>query len=120
MFEKHLFQPARSISLGSNETIKQAVMAGMGISLLSMHTLPLELKTGGVCILDVIGTPIDRTWYVVHMSSKRLLPAGQQFRQFLMEHTAPSLLRDYRQYTHRNTTGKNGGKAKIQPIADNP
>lgn len=120
MFEKHLFRPARSISLGSNETIKQAVMAGMGISLLSMHTLPLELKTGGVCILDVIGTPIERTWYVAHMTSKRLLPAGQQFRQFLMEHTAPSLLRDYREYTHHDAAGQNGGNPKIQPLVYNP
>ena len=108
MFKTHLFQPAHSISLGSNETIKQAVMAGMGISLLSMHTLPLELKTGDVCILDVVGTPIERTWYVVHMTSKRLLPAGQRFRQFLMEHTAPSLLRDYREYTHHDTAGAQG------------
>ena len=58
--------------------------------------------------LYVVGTPIERTWYVVHMTSKRLLPAGQRFRQFLMEHTAPSLLRDYREYTHHDTAGAQG------------
>lgn len=98
MFKNHLFQPARSISMGSNETIKQAVMAGMGISLISMHTLPLELKTGEVCLLDAIGTPIERTWYVVHMNSKRLLPAGQKFRAFLMDNASLSLRQDYGAY----------------------
>ena len=98
MFKNHLFTPARTISMGSNETIKQAVMAGMGVSLLSLHTLPLELKTGEVSLLDVIGTPIERTWYVVHMNAKRLLPAGQQFRQFLLEQAAPGLEQEFGRY----------------------
>jgi LysR family transcriptional regulator, low CO2-responsive transcriptional regulator len=118
MFKNHLFQPARSISLGSNETIKQAVMAGMGVSLLSLHTLPLELKTGDICILDVVGTPIERTWYVVHMNSKRLLPAGQQFRQFLLEHTAPGLNRDYREFLPGGTGRPAAGDAKMARHAD--
>ncbi|WP_428825859.1 LysR substrate-binding domain-containing protein [Azonexus sp. IMCC34842] len=101
MFRNHLFTPARTISLGSNETIKQAVMAGMGISLLSLHTLPLELKTGEICLLDVIGTPIERTWYVVHMNSKRLLPAGQKFRNFLLDHAAPNLEQEFGSYLLR-------------------
>jgi DNA-binding transcriptional LysR family regulator len=98
MFKNHLFTPARTISMGSNETIKQAVMAGMGIALISLHTLPLELKTGEVSILDVIGTPIERTWYVVHMNSKRLLPAGQQFRSFLLDEATPSLQDEFDRY----------------------
>lgn len=98
MFKNHLFTPPRTISMGSNETIKQAVMAGMGIALISLHTLPLELKTGEVSILDVIGTPIERTWYVVHMNSKRLLPAGQKFRSYLLEQAAPSLADEYDRY----------------------
>jgi DNA-binding transcriptional LysR family regulator len=101
MFKNHLFTPARTISLGSNETIKQAVMAGMGISLLSLHTLPLELKTGEISVLDVIGTPIERTWYVVHMNSKRLLPAGQKFRSFLLDHAAPGLEQEFGSYLRR-------------------
>lgn len=115
MFKNHLFQPARSISLGSNETIKQAVMAGMGVSLLSMHTLPLELKTGDLRILDVVGTPIERTWYVVHMNSKRLLPAGQQFRQFLMENTALNLARDYSEFLPGDGGDRRTGNAEAIP-----
>ncbi len=91
MFKNHLFTPARTMTLGSNETIKQAVMAGMGISLLSLHTLPLELKTAEICILDVLGTPIERTWYVVRMNNKRLLPAGVKFREFLLNEAAKGL-----------------------------
>ena len=104
MFKNHLFTPARTISLGSNETIKQAVMAGMGISLLSLHTLPLELKTREICLLDANGTPIERTWYVVHMNSKRLLPAGQKFRSFMLDHAAPSLEQEFGSYLPRQKT----------------
>lgn len=100
MFKKHLFTPAHTISMGSNETIKQAVMAGMGIALISLHTLPLELKTGEVALLDVIGIPIERVWYVVHMNAKRLLPAGQRFRAFLLDHAAPTLAADFGAYLH--------------------
>ena len=98
MFKRHLFTPARTIGMGSNETIKQAVMAGMGVSLLSLHTLPLELKTRELCILDVIGTPIERTWYVVHMNAKRLMPAGVKFRSFLLDETATSLSLEFDRY----------------------
>ena len=85
MFKNHLFTPEKTLSLGSNETIKQAVMAGMGISLISLHTLMLELKTGALKILDVQGTPIERKWYLVHMNGKRLLPSGQRFKSYLLE-----------------------------------
>jgi DNA-binding transcriptional LysR family regulator len=98
MFKNHLFTPPRTISMGSNETIKQAVMAGMGVALMSLHTLPLELKTGEVSILDVIGTPIERTWYVVNMNAKRLLPAGQRFRQYLLEQSAIALDLEFGRY----------------------
>ena len=87
MFKQHLFRPARLLLMGSNETVKQAVMAGMGISLLSLHTLALELRCGEVCLLDVIGTPVVRTWHVVHMQAKQLTPASRAFRQFLLEET---------------------------------
>lgn len=103
MFRNHLFTPARTMSMGSNETIKQAVIAGMGIALISLHTLPLELKTSEVTVFDVIGTPIDRTWYVVHMKSKRLLPAGLRFREYLLTHAAPSLDNEFGRYLQSRT-----------------
>lgn len=95
MFKHHLFQPAKVVTLGSNETIKQAVMAGMGVSLLSLHTLLLELRTGEIALLDVNGTPIARTWQIVHMASKHLSPACEMFRRFLLENAAFQLQADY-------------------------
>jgi LysR family transcriptional regulator, low CO2-responsive transcriptional regulator len=95
MFETHLFTPAKVTTLGSNETIKQAVMAGMGIGVLSLHTLSLELRSREIVLLDVIGTPIDRVWHIVHMTSKWLSPASQAYRTFLLENTATYLEHEY-------------------------
>ncbi|MGO4812152.1 LysR family transcriptional regulator [Cupriavidus sp. 2MCAB6] len=95
MFKHHLFAPAKVVTLGSNETIKQAVMAGMGISLLSLHTLSLELRTKEIALLDVAGTPIERVWHIAHMASKRLMPASEGCRAFLLEQTAEYLGREY-------------------------
>lgn len=95
MFKHHLFTPAKVVTLGSNETIKQAVIAGMGVSLLSLHTLLLELRTGEIALLDVNGTPIARTWQIVHMATKRLSPACEMFRRFLLDNAACQLHADY-------------------------
>lgn len=101
MFRQHLFVPARSVTLGSNETIKQAVMAGMGVSLISLHTLALELRTGEIALLDVNGTPIERTWQLVHSRSKQLSPTCLAFRRFLLEHAEPYLESEYARFALR-------------------
>ncbi|MGF6753700.1 LysR family transcriptional regulator [Paraburkholderia sp. GAS42] len=100
-FRQHLFVPARTVTLGSNETIKQAVMAGMGVSLISLHTLALELRTGEIALLDVNGTPIERTWQLVHSRSKQLSPTCLAFRRFLLEHAEPFLEKEYAQFAFR-------------------
>lgn len=82
--ERH-FEPHITMEMGSNETIKQAVMAGMGVSFLSLHTVGLELQTGLLKLLEVEGTPVMRTWQVVHLNSKVLSPAAEAFRYFLIE-----------------------------------
>jgi DNA-binding transcriptional LysR family regulator len=95
MFKHHLFTPAKTMTLGSNETIKQAVAAGMGVSLLSLHTLLLELRVGEIALLDIAGTPIERIWHIVHLRSKRLSPTCRVFRRFLLDNTAEYLEREY-------------------------
>jgi len=95
MFRQHLFTPAKVVTLGSNETIKQAVMAGMGVSLISLHTLLLELRTKEIALLDVNGTPIERTWQIVHLRAKQLSPTCTVFRQFLLEQAAAYLDHEY-------------------------
>jgi len=69
--------PARRIEMGTNETIKQAVMAEMGIALLSAHTIAAEVEAGRIAVLDVQGLPMMRRWYVVKRQDKRLLPAAR-------------------------------------------
>jgi len=88
LFASHGLEFQASMEASSNETIKQAVMAGMGISLLSGHTVGLELKTGLVAMLNVAGLPIMRDWYVMHLRSKQLSPIAAAFRQFLLDHGA--------------------------------
>jgi LysR family transcriptional regulator, low CO2-responsive transcriptional regulator len=77
-----------AMEVSSNETIKQAVMANMGISFLSSHTVGLELAAGKLVILDVVGMPIVRDWYVIHLADKILAPIPAAFRTFLLEHGA--------------------------------
>jgi DNA-binding transcriptional LysR family regulator len=79
-------EPRVTMEMASNETIKQAVMAGMGLSFLSLHTLGLELDNRLIAVLDVEGAPIVRAWNVVHMLSKLLSPAAEAFRYFVLEH----------------------------------
>jgi DNA-binding transcriptional LysR family regulator len=77
-----------SMEVSSNETIKQAVMADMGVSFISSHTVGLELAAGKLVLLDVVGLPIVRDWYVIHLRDKRLAPIPTAFRTFLLEHGA--------------------------------
>ena len=74
-----------SMEVSSNETIKQAVMAGMGISFISMHTVSLELAAGKLVVLNVSGLPLVRDWYVIHLRDKRLSPIATAFREFLLK-----------------------------------
>ena len=111
VFKQHLFTPRRIITMGSNETVKQAVMAGMGVSLLSLHTLELELRTKEIGVLDVIGTPVMRNWHLVHMAAKKLAPAADAFRQFLLENAQPYLSETFAPLDRRDSRQKPRRKA---------
>jgi len=77
--------PRIGMEMGSNETIKQAVMAGLGIAFLSAHTVAVELTDGRLVRLDVAGLPIVRQWFIVKLARRRLLPAAEALRQFLIQ-----------------------------------
>jgi DNA-binding transcriptional LysR family regulator len=68
----------------SNETIKQAVMAGIGIAFISAHTIAMELGLGRLVILDVLGMPIRRQWYSVSRTDLSASPAMYAFNTFLV------------------------------------
>jgi len=74
------------MEMASNETIKQAVMAGMGVAFISRHTIDLELQTSRLVVLDVRGTPVMRQWHVAHLSKKRLSPTAAAFKEFVLDH----------------------------------
>lgn len=73
------------MELPSNESIKQAVMAGMGLSFLSTRTIRHELRAGHIVLLDIEGLPQINQWFVTHLRSKKLSPAARAFQQFLVE-----------------------------------
>ncbi|MDM0105396.1 LysR family transcriptional regulator [Variovorax sp. J22R24] len=73
-----------AMEIRSTETIKQAVIAGMGVSFVSAHTVSQELRSGSLSVLDVQGLPLIRNWYVVHRRTKRLPPVAQAFKDFLV------------------------------------
>lgn len=80
-------QPRFEFELTSNESMKQAVMAGMGLAFISLHTIGLEYRTGNLAILDVEGLPLIRRWMMVQLEEKRLSPAAEAFREFLIAET---------------------------------
>ena len=84
-FQQHRAEPRIVMEMPSNETIKQAVMAGMGLSFLSLHTLGLELRAGEIELVHVENSPVIRTWNVVHLQSRLLSPAAEAFRYFILE-----------------------------------
>ncbi len=67
-----------------NETIKHAVRSGLGLSVVSLHTIELELETNKLQILDVENFPIMRQWYLVYRVGKRLSPVAEAFKDFLL------------------------------------
>jgi len=84
-FAEARIKPASIMTMASNETIKQAVMANMGVSFLSLHTTGLEVQTGLLKVLDVDGLPVVRRWQVVHVRAKLLSPAAEALRYYLLE-----------------------------------
>jgi DNA-binding transcriptional LysR family regulator len=89
LFDDHHTPLKVVMEVPSNETIKQAVMAGMGLSFLSMRTVRHELASGRLALLEIQGLPQINHWYVTHLSSKKLSPAALAFKDFLIEQGGP-------------------------------
>ncbi len=81
---RHDIKPRIGMEIGSNETIKQAVMAGLGIAFISAHTIAAEIADHRLVVLDVVGLPELRQWFVVRPAAKRLMPAARALRDFLV------------------------------------
>ena len=94
--DKHHLKPTFVMEMPSNEAIKQAVMAGMGVSLLSLHTIGLELNSGLIAVPTVEDLPLMRRWNIVNRAAKQLSPAAEAFRYFVLDHGEAHLARMFR------------------------
>lgn len=83
-FDERRFEPRLAMEMSSNETIKQAVMAGLGVAFISAHTVAAEIAEGRLVVLDVRGLPVVRKWYLLRPKAKKLLPAGTALWKFLV------------------------------------
>ncbi len=84
-FSEQGIRLSKGSEMSTNEAIKQAVQAGMGLGILSLNTVTLELETRRLTVLDAEAFPILRHWYVVHREGKRLSTVAQAFKMFLLE-----------------------------------
>jgi DNA-binding transcriptional LysR family regulator len=91
LFAERGFVPKIGNVMSSNETIKQAVMADMGLAFISRHTIGFELQMGRLVELDIVGLPLMRRWYVVHRAGRFMSGAAMAFVEFVVE-SAPGLL----------------------------
>ena len=89
--DEQTVRPARLLEMSSNETIKQAVMAGMGLSFLSLRTVRHELASGHIVLLDIVGLPHIGHWYITHRAQKKLAPAAMAFKEFVIEQAGPRI-----------------------------
>jgi len=90
-FQKHNLTLKPGLEMRSNEAIKQAIEAGLGVGIVSLHTLELELETKRVAVLNVAGLPIVRHWYMMQRRDKRDTPVLQTFREFVLTHAQSPL-----------------------------
>jgi len=77
--------PYRSIEMGTNETIKQAVIAGLGVALISQHTVTEELRSGRLMTIESDGLPIARKWFLLHRQDLRVTPAIATVHRFISD-----------------------------------
>jgi DNA-binding transcriptional LysR family regulator len=107
MFEKAGIVPKVGMAMSSNETIKQAVIAGLGIAFISAHTVATELDERRLVTLDVEGLPVIRQWFVLARKDKALLPPAQAMLDFLSAKGAQFLPRTHgRLRLTRSSAGK--------------
>lgn len=89
LFIEHAITPKIVMEMPSNESIKQAIMAGMGLTFLSLRTVRHELASGHLTLLDLEGLPLIREWHVAHLRSKRHAPAAVMLKEFLIAEGGP-------------------------------
>ena len=110
LFETARIRPKMGMAMSSNETIKQAVIAGLGIAFISAHTVATELDERRLVTLDVVGLPVIRQWFVLSRKDKILLPPARAMLEFLSARGAQFLPKTHGRMRLTRTTarGKRG------------
>ena len=90
-FAAHRLDYRAGCELSTNEALKQAVRAGLGLGVVSLQTIELELQSGCLVVLPVEGFPIVRKWYLLHRTHKRLSDAARTFREMLLGLDGPAV-----------------------------
>jgi len=118
MFDSKGLRPSVRMELGSNEAIKHSIVGGLGISVLSLHTLTLEGTNGPVEILDVEGFPIMRQWYLVYPKGKELSLVSAAFIEFAkhlesrMHERMETIWPDFNKFINKQQNTKKKSKKK--------
>jgi len=84
-FAEHGYTFQAAMEMNKNEAIKHAVEAGLGLGVVSLHTVRAEIASGQLCVLDFQGFPLKRQWYLVQREGKRLSPAASTFAQLVLQ-----------------------------------
>ena len=103
LFAEHGLTVRPTMELGSSEAIKQAVLAGLGVSVLPLHNIQRELASGDIIVLDVEHFPLRRKWYAVHLKGRRLSLVARTFLSFLTHEGAQLLAQDMRRLPKRSS-----------------
>ena len=74
-----------SMEMNSNDAIKQSVAEGLGLGIVSVHTVTSELKQGSLKLINATGFPIHRSWYLVQRKGRRLSPLSERFKSYIIE-----------------------------------
>jgi DNA-binding transcriptional LysR family regulator len=108
-FNQAQISPPLVMELPCNESIKQAVIANMGLAFLSLHTAALELKGKSLVVLDVVGLPLIRCWHVVSLRPRPMSDAAESLRGFISEFGNGFITRQF--------DGMHQGIDDAQPVA---
>ncbi len=116
LFAKQEVVPRTINEFGSNETIKQAVMAGLGLAFISAHTVAAEVAAGWLRVLPVKGLPIVRQWYAVRAKQKPLLPTGMAMWDFLAAEGRQAFSLMSRQENCRTWPFARSAQTRVTPV----
>lgn len=84
-FAEYGYSFQAAMEMNKNEAIKHAVEVGLGLGVVSLHTVRAEIASGQLCVLDVEGFPLKRQWYLVQREGKRLSPAASAFVRLVLQ-----------------------------------